>query len=506
MKYYITTPIYYVNDAPHIGHAYTSVMADIFARKMRESGEVFFLTGTDEHGQKIERSAASKGMNTFDFCDEVSAKFKALMTDFDISNNDFIRTTEDRHIKGVQAFWLKLKENGWIYKGKYEGWYAVRDEAFYSEEELVNGKAPTGAEVEWQVEESYFFKLSAFTDVLLAVYKEIPSVVFPSSRLNEVKAFVSGGLKDLSISRTSFKWGIPVPNDENHVIYVWLDALTNYVTALGYGSKDDSKYKEFWLSNAKKIHFIGKDILRFHAIFWPAFLIAERYKFEEIKMTEVLDFFKNFRVISHGWWKNNGEKMSKSLGNAISCEYLLENFGLDRVRYYFARSLVFGSDGDFSDKHFKETVNADLANNVGNLTQRVISFIYMNCNGEIPPLSGNRAILEIFPEVDFTSNLEVANKLLEGFLFQEVIEEVLLLGRKANERVDRSAPWVLKKEGKIEEMNDVLHLLSIVIYNIYKQLECVMPESSVKGLAIFNGEKPRAGLKINKPEPIFTRL
>jgi methionyl-tRNA synthetase len=292
MKHYITTPIYYVNDAPHIGHAYTSIVADFYARKMRESGEAFFLTGTDEHGQKIEKSAKAKGKDPLEFCNEVSAKFKAMTADFNISNDDFIRTTEQRHIRGVQAFWQKLEQNGWIYKGKYEGWYAIRDEAFYSEEELINGKAPTGAEVEWQSEESYFFKLSKFTEILLEVYK-IEGVIFPQSRLNEVKAFVSSGLKDLSISRTSFSWGIKVPNDEKHVIYVWLDALTNYITAL-----EGKLFNKFWADESKKIHFIGKDILRFHAVFWPAFLIAEKYKIGEVNMSEVLGFFKNFTIRS----------------------------------------------------------------------------------------------------------------------------------------------------------------------------------------------------------------
>jgi methionyl-tRNA synthetase len=565
MKYYITTPIYYVNDAPHIGHAYTSVMADITARKLRNRGnEVFYLTGTDEHGQKIERSAKAKGIEPLVFCDEVSHKFVDLMKDFNISNNDFIRTTEERHKNGVKAFWNKLQQNGWIYKGKYAGWYAVRDEAFYTEEELINGKAPTGAEVEWQEEETYLFRLSLFEEILLEVYDKIPSVVFPLSRLNEVKSFVKMGLNDLSISRTSFKWGIPVPNDEKHVIYVWLDALTNYITALGYGSNDTSKYEKFWTDKeAIKMHYIGKDILRFHAIFWPAFLIAEKYKIGEINNTEVLEFFKNFQVISHGWWKNNGEKMSKSLGNAISTEYLKE-LGVDKVRYYFERSMPFGGDGDFSLESFKELTNADLANNIGNLSQRVMTFIYTNCEGKIPAYSGNNGAFSVLRKEkgNYDDNLKGFIKMIQE------AENLLTLGNLGNEAVDKVAPWKLKnlKEirlkldsknyeeniEKIEEIirdriytskpadeitlkevmsnlhimkndeiiikleevitnaeeaiQDALYLLSLLIYHIFDRLQSIMPESANKGLAIFNNKEPKSGDQINKPEPIFTRI
>jgi methionyl-tRNA synthetase len=482
MRYYITTPIYYVNDAPHIGHAYTSIVADFYARKMRETSEVFFLTGTDEHGQKIEKSAKLKGKSPQQFCDEVSSKFKKMTEDFEISNDDFIRTTEQRHIKGVQEFWHKLEQNGWIYKGKYEGWYAIRDEAFYNEEELINGKAPTGAEVEWQSEESYFFKLSAFTEILLEIYKT-ESFVFPTSRLNEVKSFVESGLKDLSISRTSFNWGIKVPNDEEHIIYVWLDALINYVTAL-----EGDLLNKFWQGEGKKIHFIGKDILRFHAIFWPAFLIAEKYKIGEINTSEILNFFKKFTIVSHGWWKNEGEKMSKSLGNAINPYDLTAKFGLDKVRYFMLRSLPFGGDGDFSEKQFIEITNADLANNIGNLTQRVMSFIYNNCNGVIPPYSGSYK-----PKWDTIKEFKTK---IENFNFSGAIEEILTLARKCNEIVDKSAPWVLKKEGRIEEMQNILFELAQDIYTIYTMLSPIMPTSALKGIAIFAGKEPKSGNKI----------
>ncbi len=493
MKTYITTPIYYVNDAPHIGHVYTSIVADFFARKMQQKGEVFFLTGTDEHGQKIEKSAKAKNLEPLDFCNEVSAKFRKLSEDFNLCNNDFIRTTEERHKRGVAKFWQKLEENGWIYKGKYEGWYAIRDEAFYAEEELVNGKAPTGAEVEWQAEESYFFRLSGLEEALKAVYDGIDGFVFPNSRLNEVKAFVKSGLNDLSISRTSFKWGIKVPKDENHIIYVWLDALTNYVTAL-----EGELYSKFWLGDAKKYHFIGKDILRFHAVFWPAFLIAETFKFGEVEVEKAVKLLENMKIVSHGWWKNEGEKMSKSLGNAINPYDLKEKFGLDKVRYFMLKSLPFGGDGDYSEKQFIEITNADLANNLGNLTQRVLSFIFNHCNGKIPPCSkeitSNENVIKAFDE-------KVVN-----FNFNGAIEEILQLGRKSNEMVDKFAPWNLKKEGKITEMQDVLFELSCNIYTIFSMLAPIMPDLAKKGMQIFGNKPPKAGNSITKPEPIFIRI
>ena len=588
MKYCITTPIYYVNDAPHIGHAYTSVASDVLARNFRLKGEVFFLTGTDEHGQKIEKAALLKGIEPLEFCDEVSQKFKALSLDFNLSNNDFIRTTEERHKSGVLKFWEKLEANNWIYKGFYKGWYAIRDEAFYSEDELIDGKAPTGAEVVWQEEESYFFRLSEFTDLLTLLYTEIPSMIFPSSRLNEVKAFVSSGLKDLSISRTSFKWGISCPSNEKHVIYVWLDALTNYITALGY--PNGANYQTFWGNNwtnlenhAEIMHIIGKDILRFHAVFWPAFLIAERYTLAEVQnclqanisggnksdsttsppffspsgltestgfrppnsksiLHEIKNFFSHFKVVSHGWWKNNGEKMSKSLGNAINPYDLINKFGLDKVRYFFLREVPFGGDGDFNEERFISITNADLANNIGNLTQRVMSFIYANCNGKIPQYSTFKALHS--EESIHSDNLNGGQHFIqetqskqqvefENFNFSKAIDIILDFARKGNEIIDKSAPWKLKKEERFEEMNDVLYLLAMKILAIYKMLAPIVPESAIKGLKIFDGEnkfptiaeilkmgkkeqdlilenllklevKPEA--LINKPEIIFARI
>ena len=305
----ITTPIYYVKDKPHIGHAYTSLACDVIARFMRLSGrEVFFLSGTDEHGQKVEESAKKKGMDPQDFVDEVSISFRELLSSMNISNDKFIRTTDPEHKTAIQYLWQKMVENGYIYLGSYEGWYSVRDECYYTESELVDGKAPTGSEVVWQAKEpSYFFKLSAFEDKLLELYEKNPDFIAPESRKNEVVGFVKGGLRDLSISRTSFRWGVPVPGDDDHVMYVWIDALANYISALGYPN-DETNFNKFWPAN---LHIVGKDILRFHAVYWPAFLMAANLPVPK-------------RLFAHGWWTKDGEKISKSLGNVIDPMELVE--------------------------------------------------------------------------------------------------------------------------------------------------------------------------------------
>jgi methionyl-tRNA synthetase len=343
--YYITTPIYYVNDKPHLGHAYTSVACDAIARYMRLDGmEVKFLTGTDEHGQKVEKSAAAAGVPPQAFVDEVSEHFREMAHTLNLTNDDFIRTTEPRHKEAAQALWKKLEAAGDIYLGGYAGWYATRDEAFYQESELVNGKAPTGADVEWVEEPSYFFRLSKYQQPLLDFYAANPDFILPESRRNEVLSFVKGGLKDLSISRTTFNWGIPVPGDEKHIMYVWLDALTNYWTAA------DGK----WPAD---LHMVGKDILRFHAVYWPAFLMSAKLALPK-------------RVFAHGWWTIEGEKMSKSLGNVVAPAHLVEKYGLDQTRYFLLREVPFGSDGNFSRQSMFERINADLANNIGNLAQQ----------------------------------------------------------------------------------------------------------------------------------------
>jgi len=372
--YYITTPIYYVNDAPHIGHAYTTLACDVLARFKRLDGyDVMFLTGTDEHGQKVEKSARDAGMEPLAFCDKVSENFRAMTAALNFSNDDFIRTTEERHVRSCQALWERLTDSGQIYLGSYAGWYAVRDEAFYGEGELVDGpdgrkRAPSGAEVEWVEEPSYFFRLSTWQEPLLEFYGKNPDFAAPETRRNEVVSFVSSGLKDLSVSRTSFKWGVPVPGDPDHIMYVWLDALTNYITAAGFPDIDSDTYRTYWPAD---LHMVGKDILRFHAVYWPAFLMAAGIEPPK-------------RVFAHGWWTNEGQKISKSLGNIIDPFQLVELYGLDPVRYFLLREVPFGNDGDFSHRAMVGRLNGDLANDLGNLAQRVLSMVHRNCDAVMP--------------------------------------------------------------------------------------------------------------------------
>ncbi len=371
--YYITTPIYYVNDLPHIGHAYTTLACDAVARFKRLDGyDVRFLTGTDEHGQKVEKSARRAGKEPRPFTDEVSENFRGLARAMNFSNDDFIRTTEPRHIRASQAIWTALMDAGQIYLGTYAGWYAVRDEAFYAEDEVVEGAdgrkhAPSGAEVEWVEEPSYFFRLSEWQQPLLRHYEANPDFIAPPARRNEVLSFVKSGLRDLSVSRTSFKWGVPVPNDADHVIYVCLDALTNYITAVGYPDTPGETYATYWPAD---LHMVGKDILRFHAVYWPAFLMGAGLAPPK-------------RVFAHGWWTNEGRKISKSLGNIIDPLWLIERYGLDQVRYFLLREVPFGNDGDFSHRAMVGRINGDLANDFGNLAQRVLSMIAKD-DGAVP--------------------------------------------------------------------------------------------------------------------------
>src|SRR5437899_41783 len=375
--YYITTPIYYVNDVPHIGHAYTTLACDVLARFMRLDGrDVHFLTGTDEHGQKVEKAAAAAGLAPQAFTDKVSQSFRDLVKTMNYSPDNFIRTTEKRHHAASQALWEKLVASGDIYLGKYAGWYSVRDETYFVESETEVGPdnkrraTSTGAEVDWVEEPSYFFKLSAWADRLLAFYEKNPRFIAPESRRNEVISFVKGGLQDLSVSRTSFSWGVPVPGDPKHVMYVWLDALTNYITECGYPDTSDPLWK-YWPAD---LHMVGKDIIRFHCVFWPAFLMSAGVAPPK-------------RVFAHGWWTNEGQKMSKSLNNAIDPVELVDSYGLDPVRYFLLREVPFGNDGDFQRRALIGRLNSDLANAYGNLCQRVLSIIAKSC-GETVPAKG----------------------------------------------------------------------------------------------------------------------
>ncbi|MCB2055716.1 MAG: methionine--tRNA ligase, partial [Geminicoccaceae bacterium] len=427
--YYVTTPIYYVNDSPHIGHAYTTLACDALARFMRLDGRrVFFLTGTDEHGQKVEKAAQARGVDPQAFTDEVSRRFRHLAQAMNFSHDDFIRTTEERHKRSVQHLWQVLVGAGEIYLGSYAGWYAVRDEAFYAESEIEDGKAPSGAPVEWVEEPSYFFRLSAWQDRLLAFYEAHPDFVLPETRRNEVVAFVRGGLQDLSVSRTTFEWGVPVPNDPDHVMYVWLDALTNYLSAVGYPDTDGAAFRTFWPCD---VHVVGKDILRFHAVYWPAFLMAAGIE-------------PPARVFAHGWWTNEGQKISKSLGNVIDPLALIETYGLDQTRYFLLREVPFGSDGDFRHDAMVRRMNADLANDYGNLCQRVLSMIARNCAGRVPepgPLTpDDEALLE-----QVRSLLDQCRAHMSRQASHLALEAIWRVVAEANRYVDAQAPWTLRK-------------------------------------------------------------
>ncbi|MDZ5762572.1 Methionine--tRNA ligase [Candidatus Cyrtobacter comes] len=485
-RFYISTPIYYVNDKPHIGHAYTSIASDIIARSKALSGfDVHFLTGTDEHGQKIEKAAKDTNIN--EFVSNLSSKFASLCKLANISNTDFVRTTSEKHKSFVQSVWRKISDAGYIYLAKYSGWYSIRDEAFYQEDDLINGKAPSGADVEWIEEESYFFKLSAFQDKLLELYEKNPTFILPAARRAETISFVKSGLKDLSISRTTFKWGIPVPDHEEHVIYVWFDALFNYL----------SYQNGFWPCD---LHIVGKDILRFHTVFWPAFLMAG-------------DFELPKRVFAHGWWTNEGEKISKSLGNVIDPIKEIEKFGLDYFRYYLIRAMQFGKDGDFSQNILISLVNAELANNIGNLVQRVTSFVYKTNNGVVPtPETLTKEEVNLLDKA--YDEVSCVIQSIDNQELHSAIEHIVSLGKIANLYIDKSAPWKLKNTD-IKRMNTILYTLLELIKVIGILLQPFIPDSAAKILDILQvqnrkfsavSEKLKPGTQILLPEPIFKKI
>lgn len=468
--FYITTPIYYVNDNPHIGHAYTTLACDVIARFMRLDGrQVRFLTGTDEHGQKVEKSAQLAGEEPQAFCDRVSRRFLQLAQALNISNDDFIRTTEERHVRASQAIWERMAEQGHIYLGSYAGWYAVRDEAYYAEEELTrdaagNRIAPSGAPVEWVEEPSYFFRLSAWAEPLLAHYEANPGFILPESRRNEVRSFVRGGLKDLSISRTSYRWGIPVPNDPDHVMYVWLDALTNYITAVGYPDTDSALYRAFWPAD---LHVIGKDILRFHAVFWPAFLMAAGLEPPR-------------RVFAHGWWTNEGQKISKSLGNVIDPFELIETYGLDQTRYFLMREVPFGNDGDFSRKAMIARINSELANGFGNLGLRTLSFIARHCDGQVPDRKAATAADQVLLD-QAAGTLPAMRQAMERQALHQALQHWNDLVSAANKYIDEQAPWALRKTDPAR-MRAVLWTLAETIRQIAILAQPFIPEAAGRQL------------------------
>jgi methionyl-tRNA synthetase len=497
-NYYITTPIYYVNDVPHIGHAYTTICCDVLARFMRLRGRnVKYLTGTDEHGQKVAKSAEKKGIDPKQFVDELSVKFRDLTTILNISNDDFIRTSEDRHKKAVEHLWNILLEKGEIYEGKYSGWYSIRDEAFYTESELTeDGLAPTGAPVEWVEEPSYFFSLSKWQDRLLEFYEKNPDFIRPKSRRNEIISFVKSGLLDLSVSRSSISWGVEVPNNKDHVVYVWLDALTNYISALGY-PKEKGEMQDFWPAD---IHMVGKDITRFHAVYWPAFLMAAGLTPPK-------------SIVAHGWWTNEGQKISKSIGNVIDPVALVEEFGLDQVRYFMMREVIFGNDGNYSRSGLVNRVNSELANKIGNLAQRTLSFI-AKIDGKVPSAESVSEDNEIFT---FCKNLlPQIDEAMERQDFNFVLDQIIEIAEKANSYIDEQAPWKLKNDNP-SKMAEVLYVILEAIRYIGIYLQPFTPDASDKMLQQLGIDKADRGFdaldkrlapgaSLPKPEPIFPRV
>ena len=505
-NFYITTPIYYPSAKPHMGHAYSSIIADFFARfKKIDEFNVYFLTGTDEHGLKIQRAAENKGVDTLDFCNELSQTFRNLSKTLNLTNTDFIRTTEDRHKKSVQHLWKELEKNDDIYLSKYSGWYSVSDEAFYNEDEIeeVDGKKfaiSSKSIVEWVDEESFFFRLSKWEKPLLDYYDKNPDFISPDSRKKEVISFVKSGLKDLSISRKSFSWGIKVPNNNDHVIYVWLDALTNYISALNYPDIKNTLFKQFWPAS---VHLIGKDILRFHAIYWPAFLLAAK-----------IDLPK--KIYGHGWILSNDEKMSKSKGNILDPLEIIDKYGLDPLRYYLIKEVSFGNDGNISQERLEDCINSDLANNFGNLCQRVTAFAIKNCDGKIPEkIKLNKDDLDVLNR--FKNNLKEIRLRIDNQDINFYINFIVNSLFEANKYFNDQEPW--KKKDDILRLNSIVYTSLEIIRKISFLLYPIIPQSSLKALKIFDIKENNINLSsvasndfltkgnnINKIEILFKKI
>ncbi|MFV9838979.1 MAG: methionine--tRNA ligase [Aaplasma endosymbiont of Hyalomma asiaticum] len=503
--FYITTPAYYVNDAPHIGHFYSTLVADIVARfKNLDGYNVKFTTGTDEHGQKIEETAQKLGIPVGQFVDKTSASFKNLVHKADFLCNDFVRTTEKKHEDAVVALWNMLYSNGQIYRGNYSGFYSVRDEAFYQERDLVDGKAPTGADVVWLEEPGYFFKLSEWQDDLLELYENNPDFVTPTSKLNEVVSFVKSGLRDLSVSRSKkhLSWGIGVPGDGEHLVYVWVDALAYYLSSLGFPDLKAPDYLNYWQDGEVECaHVIGKDILKFHAVYWPALLMAAGLPVPK-------------RVVSHGWWLNEGEKISKSLGNVIDPIAVMDEYGLDNLRFFLINETPVGGDASFSRRSLMERVNGDLSNNFGNLVQRTVTLAHKECKGRVPNVDA--AMLkgqEVLPE--YEKILLQYKSYISDYKLTDALRFVLGLSSTANEYIARRAPWKLFKEER--------PTAEAVIFKLLEYIRCIgillqpfIPSSASRMLGQISipVEKrkfeyffePNSGALLSRPVPVFTKF
>ena len=505
-NYYITTPIYYPSAKPHMGHAYSSIIADFFARFKRIDGfDVHFLTGTDEHGLKIQRAAENKNLEPLEFCNQISQTFRDLSKTLNLSNTDFIRTTEERHKKTVQFLWSELEKNDDIYLSKYSGWYSVSDEAYYNEDEIINKNenkvaVASGSSVEWVEEESYFFRLSKWQNRLLDYYEKNSDFISPKSRKNEVVSFVKSGLKDLSISRRAFSWGIKVPGNSEHVIYVWLDALTNYLSALNYPNTNDLLFKKFWPAS---VHLIGKDILRFHAVYWPAFLMAAKIPLPK-------------KVYGHGWILSGDEKMSKSKGNILDPIDIINTYGLDPLRYYLIKEVSFGNDGNISQDKLEDCINSDLANNYGNLCQRVTAFAEKNCFSKIPE-NKNFNNDDLIMLNKFTENLKIIRQEIDNQNINFYISFIVSALFEANKYFNDQEPW--KKKDDKNRLDTIVYTSLEMIRKISFMLYPIIPDSIDKALKIFNLNSKdvilqsiashdylRAGMNINKIDILFKKI
>jgi len=504
-RYYVTTAISYPNGPPHIGHAYEAIATDAIARFMRLDGyDVFFLTGTDEHGMKIQQTARREGLTPAQLLDRNVPRFRAMVERMNCSNDDFIRTTEPRHYRSSTAIWERMQANGDIYLSKYAGWYSVRDEAFYAEDETrVDEKGqrlgPQGTPVEWVEEESYFFRLSAYQDKLLELFKR-PDFVLPKERLNEVESFVRGGLQDLSISRTTFNWGVPVPGDPKHVMYVWVDALTNYITAAGFPDTDGEMFKRYWPAD---LHVIGKDIVRFHAVYWPAFLMSAGLEVPH-------------RIYSHGFLFNRGEKMSKSVGNVVDPFALADTYGVDQLRYFFLREIPFGQDGNYSHEAIVGRINADLANDLGNLAQRSLTMVARQFGGKLPePGAFSNADDAILAQAD--ALVGKAREAMKTQALHQVLSAVWAVVADANRYFAGEAPWALAKTDP-QRQGTVLYVTAEVLRQIAILTQPFMPASAARLLDLLGvpsearqfaelGGRKRIvpGSSLPPPAPVFPR-
>jgi methionyl-tRNA synthetase len=501
--FYITTPIYYINAQPHIGHAYTTMVADAIARSRRLLGDdVFFLTGTDEHGQKVERAAQKAQLKTEVFAEQIAASFRQMCRDLNISNDDFIRTTEPRHHRASQELWRRVAANGDIYKGDYEGWYCTVDEIFVPETQLVDGKCPTcGNKVERLKEESYYFRLSKYQQPLLDFYDAHPEFLQPAFRLNEVRAFVAAGLQDLSISRTSFQWGIPVPDDPKHVMYVWFDALTNYLTVLGFGTGDESRVRKYW---PVVTHLVGKEIVRQHALYWPAFLMSAGISTPK-------------RIIAHGWWLMGGAKMSKSIGNVARYQDYAGVFGVDALRYFVMREMTLGQDANFSDEAILTRYNADLANDLGNVVSRTATMIVRYCDGVVPAAAASDD-LDRGLEADMQRTIDGARSGFARFELSVALQTTWdVLVRGVNQYIVKREPWKLAKKA------DDRRLLETTLYHsadalrvIAALVDPVMPDAAERIRRMLGLQQEpwtdlkantlRAGTRLGAIESLFPRI